>query len=138
MGTGELFDLPCGLVVPAIGYRSQPLDGVPFDEPRSIAANADGRVAAGLYAVGWIKRGPTGTIASNRQDGIDAAGQIVADLGDGGKPGGPALERLLAERGVRAVSYEEWQRIAAAEVAAAPEGAPRRKFVTVEEMLAAL
>jgi ferredoxin--NADP+ reductase len=138
VGTGEFFDLPCGLVVPAIGYRSQPLDGVPFDEARSVAANANGRVAEALYAVGWIRRGPTGTIASNRQDGIDAATQIVGDLSQGDKPGRPALERLLAERGVRAVSYPEWQRIAAAEVAAAPEGAPRRKFVTVEDMLAAL
>ena len=125
-------------MVAAIGYRSRPLDGVPFDEARGIADNDDGRIAEGLYAVGWIKRGPTGTIASNRHDGVAAAEQIVADMKTGGKPGRPALERLLDERGVRPVSYTEWQRIEAAEVAAAPEGAPRCKFVTVEKMLAAL
>ena len=138
VGTGEFHELPCGLVVAAIGYRSRPLEGVPFDEARGIADNDDGRIAEGLYAVGWIKRGPTGTIASNRHDGVAAAEQIVADMKPGGKPGRPALERLLGERGVRPVSYTEWQRIEAAEVAAAPEGAPRCKFVTVEEMLAAL
>jgi ferredoxin--NADP+ reductase len=137
-GTGEFFDLPCGLVVAAIGYRSQPLDGVPFDERNGIAINDDGRVAEGLYAVGWVKRGPTGTIATNRHDGVAAAEQIVADIADGAKPGRSALEKLLSERGIRCVGYADWQRIEAAEVAAAPEAAPRRKFVTVDEMLAVL
>jgi ferredoxin--NADP+ reductase len=124
--------------VAAIGYRSQPLDGVPFDERNGIAINDDGRVAEGLYAVGWVKRGPTGTIATNRHDGVAAAEQIVADIADGAKPGRSALEKLLSERGIRCVGYADWQRIEAAEVAAAPEAAPRRKFVTVEEMLAVL
>ena len=138
VGTGEIFELDCGVVVPSIGYRSVPVEGAPFDDDACIVPNDDGRVADGLYAVGWIKRGPSGIIASNRPDGVTAAAHIRADLGAGGKPGREALESLLGERKVRVVSYAEWQKIEAAEVAAAPSPAPRRKFVTVAEMLAVL
>ena len=136
--TGEYFEINCGLVVPSIGYRSVPVDGAPFDDEACIVPNDDGRVADGLYAVGWIKRGPTGVIASNRPDGVAAAAHIRADLGPGGKPGREALETLLAERNVRVVSYADWQKIDAAEVAAATPPAPRRKLVTLANMLAAL
>ena len=72
----------------------------------------------------WIKRGPTGVIASNRPDGVAAAAHIRADLGAGGKPGREALATLLAKRQVRVVSYANWQKIEAAEVAAATPPAP--------------
>lgn len=139
-GTGETFDVSCGLVVAAIGYRSDPIDGAPYDEDRGIIPNDDGRVDDGLYAVGWIKRGPTGVISSNRPDGVTTAEHICADFADGGtKPGRAALGPLLAERGVKVVSFADWQRIDAAERAAADgTDAPRRKFVTVDEMLAVL
>ncbi|MDP6884747.1 MAG: ferredoxin-NADP reductase, partial [Rhodospirillales bacterium] len=138
VGTGDYFEIDCGLVVPSIGYRSVAVEGAPFDERACIVPNDDGRVAEGLYAVGWIKRGPSGVIASNRPDGVAVAAHIRADLGAGAKPGREALEKLLAERQVRVVSYADWQKIDAAEVAAATPPAPRRKFVTLKDMLAVL
>ncbi len=139
VGLGEFFDIPCGLVVAAIGYTSEPLADTPFDERGGIVRNEDGRVEDGLYAVGWIKRGPSGVIGTNKPDGKLAAEQIIADHGAGaGKDGRAGLENLLAERGIRAVSFAEWQKIEAAEITNAREGAPRKKFVTVDEMLAAI
>ena len=138
VGTGETFDIDCGLVVAAIGYYSIPVEGVPFDNDRGIVVHQDGRVGDGVYAVGWIKRGPTGVIGTNKPDGETAARQILEDAGDDAKPGREALSALLSERGVRVVNYADWQKIDAAEMAAASGEAPRRKFVTVPEMLAAL
>jgi len=137
IGTGDFFEIPCGGVISAIGYRSEPIEGAPFDDKRGIVPNKAGRVAEGLYAVGWIKRGPTGTIATNRPDGKLAAEQIFADC-TGTKPGRAAFEALLSKKGIRAVSYPEWQKIEAAEEMAATPPAPRKKFASVEEMLAVL
>jgi len=139
-GTGETFDVACGLVIPAIGYRADPIDGAPFDETRDIIPNDNGRVDAGLYAVGWIKRGPTGVISSNRPDGEIVAQYIAEDFGStgSGKSGRQGLEGLLNARQVRWVSFEDWRRIDAMEIANADGEAPRRKFVTVKEMLDAL
>jgi NADPH-dependent glutamate synthase beta subunit-like oxidoreductase len=138
VGTGELFDIPCGLCIAAIGYMSKPVPGAPFDQRRAIVPNKDGRVEPGLYAVGWIKRGPSGVISTNKTDGKTAAAQIREDIKDGSKPGREALLKLLAERHARIVSYADWQRIEKAEIAAAKAPAPRRKFDTVAEMLAVL
>ena len=138
VGTGAFFDVECGLVVAAIGYYSIPIEGVPFDSDNGIVVHRDGRVGDGVYAVGWIKRGPTGVIGTNKPDGDTAAQQILEDVTDGTKPGRDALTALLGERGVRVVNYADWQNIEQAEIAAASGEAPRRKFVTVPEMLAAL
>lgn len=140
VGTGVLFDIPCGLVVAAIGYRSDPIDGAPFDAARGVIPNDDGRVDDGLYAVGWIKRGPTGVISSNRPDGVAVAEYICTDFkGAGNKPGRARLAPLLEKRGVRVVTFEDWKKIDAAEEARS-DGTdhPRQKFVTVEDMLNAL
>jgi ferredoxin--NADP+ reductase len=138
IGTGEFEDIDCGLVVAAIGYRASRIEGVPFDPERGLIPNDDGRIAPGLYAVGWAKRGPTGVIATNRPDGAACAEQIGVDFPCGIKPGRTALERMLTKRNVRTVSYDDWQRIDAAEVASATGCAPRRKFSTLREMLAVL
>lgn len=138
VGSGEFFDIDCGLVVAAIGYLSRAVDGAPFDARNGIVPNTDGRVEPGLYAVGWIKRGPVGVISTNKGDGKTAAAQILEDVKGGGKPGGAALDRLLEERQVRIIRYSDWQKIEAAEVKAATPPAPRRKFPTVAEMLAVL
>jgi len=138
VGTGEFFDIECGLVIPAIGYFSEPFPGVPFNEDWGIVEHEEGRVGDGVYAVGWIKRGPTGVIGSNKPDGDTAATQILEDVGDGTKPGREALDALLSERNVRVVTYQDWQAINDAEIANAKPGAPRRKFVTVDAMVAAL
>ncbi len=138
VGTGEFFEVACGLVIAAIGYHAEPLDGMPFDEVRGISVNSEGRVADGVYAVGWIKRGPTGVIGTNKPDGELAAEYIRADFPRGAKPGREEFESLLRERGVRWVTYPEWRIIDQAEIANARPGAPRRKFLTVEEMLAVI
>ena len=145
VGTGETFEIPCGVVVFAVGYRMDSLDGVPSAERAGTFESRDGRVADGLYVVGWAKRGPSGVIGTNKGDGDLAAEQIRSDITQGReagtqgrKAGRAALESLLTERQLRWVSFADWQRIDAAEAAAAPEGAPRRKLVRIADMLAVL
>ncbi|MEQ8195108.1 MAG: FAD-dependent oxidoreductase [Rhodospirillales bacterium] len=138
VGTGEFFEAPCGLIVAAIGYRAVPVEGAPFDERRCVVPNEAGRVEPGLYVAGWIKRGPTGVIATNRPDGEEAAEHILNDFPDGAKAGRAAFEKLLAERKVRAVTYADWEIIEKAENETATPPAPRRKIDTIEAMLAAL
>ncbi len=138
IGTGETYDIPCGIVIPAIGYQGQPLDGVPFDERNGVIQNDEGRVSEGVYAVGWIRRGPTGVIGTNKHDGDAASRQIQEDCTDGGKAGRAGLKDLLTENSVRWVDYSDWQKIDEAEKSAAAEGAPRRKLTRIPEMLAAL
>ena len=138
VGTGETYDIPCGIVIPAIGYQGQPLEGVPFDDWNGVIKNDEGRVSDGLYAVGWIRRGPTGVIGTNKHDGDRAAEQIQKDCSDGGKAGHAGLTALLGDKGVRWADYAGWQQIDEAEKSAAPEGAPRRKLTQISEMLAVL
>ena len=138
VGTGETYSIPAGLVVSCIGYQTPRIEGVPYDAKLGRFANEEGRIAPGLYAVGWARRGPTGTIGTNRPDGFLIADHLAADLPeDSGKPGRAGLDALLAERGVDVVTFRDWQEIEKAEVANAREGAPREKFTAVEAMLAA-
>ncbi len=137
-GTGETFELACGMVVAAIGYRSHPIPGVPFDQDQGRVKSDDGRVEPGLYAVGWVKRGPSGVIGTNKPDGKRAAEQILDDIPQGAKPGRTALEALLSQRKMRWVTWEDWQKIDAAEVGGASNAAPRRKFTSISDMLAVL
>lgn len=138
IGTGEHYPVPAELVVSAIGYRTPPLAGVPYDEALGRFANVDGRVGPGLYAVGWARRGPTGTIGTNRPDGFAIVEAIAADLpAPGDKPGRAGLEQVLAAGGVTFVTFRDWQKIEAAEKARAREGAPRGKFVSMDALLAA-
>jgi ferredoxin--NADP+ reductase len=103
------------------------------------SVNENGRIEKGLYAVGWIKRGPSGVIGSNKPDGEAAAQHIAKDCGEGtDRPGRAALESALEAKGHRWVTFDDWKKIEAAEEAAAPSGAPRRKFVRVDDMLRVL
>lgn len=136
-GTGEERVIPCGMIVPCIGYRTNPIPGVPYDAELGRFANVDGVIAPGLYCVGWSQRGPTGTIGTNRPDGFAIAERIAADPPPGGKIGGDGLDRLIAERDLYAVTFRDWQKIDAAEIARARLGAPREKFVHRSAMLAA-
>jgi len=135
VGTGETGAIPCGMVVPCIGYRTNPIPGVPYDAASGRFANVDGRIAPGLYCVGWARRGPTGTIGTNRPDGFMIAEAIAADAPAGERDGPAGLDRLVAARDLYVVTYRDWQKIDAAEVARARAGAPREKFVRVPEML---
>jgi len=137
--TGETYVVPASLVVSCIGYKTPPIEGVPYEHGRGRFANSDGRILPSLYCVGWARRGPTGTIGTNRPDGYAVVELIAADMAEsGGKAGPPGLDRLLSARGVKSVTFRDWQRIEAAEAARARTGAPREKFVTVEEMIAAV
>lgn len=136
--TGQTFDIPCGLVVSAIGYRAMPLDGVPIDPRSGTVSNRDGRIALGLYAVGWLKRGPVGVIGSSKPDADAVVEFIRADCPAPRNQGRNALRKILRMRGVRPVSFADWKRIEAAEIANAAAPAPRRKFVTVPDMMAVL
>jgi len=140
-GTGETYAVPCSLVVSCIGYATPAIPGVPYDDRLGRFPNDGGRIADRLYAVGWARRGPTGTIGTNRPDGYEVAEQIAALFsaqGEGsGRRGGAGLDALLALRGCDPVPFDDWQKIEAAEVAAAREGAPREKLVRVGDMLKA-
>ena len=137
VGTGETYAVECGLVVSCIGYHTPRIEGVPFDDKLGRFANADGVIGDGVYAVGWARRGPTGTIGTNKPDGAQAAEQIAAGPGDSGKAGGEGLDALLESRSVDVVSFSDWQKIEAAENARAREGSPREKFTSVVELLEA-
>jgi ferredoxin--NADP+ reductase len=138
VGTGETYAIPCGMVAAAIGYKTIPIPGVPYDDKLGRFANEEGKIAPGLYAVGWARRGPTGTIGTNRPDGFMIAERIAADQPEpAGKQGRSGLDALLESRGVDAVTFRDWQRIDTAEIARARSGAPREKFVAIADMLGA-
>lgn len=148
-GTGERFELPCGLLFRSIGYKGIAMPGLPFDAKRGVFPTRDGRIVddagaviPGLYASGWIKRGPTGIIGTNRADSVATVNALLADLSQldtGPKPGAEALSGLLAAGDRRVVSYADWLVIDQAEVErGAAKGKPRAKFTRVEEMLGVL
>ncbi|MGD8327135.1 MAG: FAD-dependent oxidoreductase [Sphingomonadales bacterium] len=137
-GTGDYFDIECGLVVPCIGYRTIPIPGVPYDNDRGRFQNEDGVIEDGLYCTGWARRGPSGTIGTNRPDAFEIAEQIASNIKDGGKAGRAGLDTLVKERDLWAVTFRDWKRIEEAEAHAAKGTAPRAKFASREELLAAL
>ncbi len=136
--TGETFDIPCQMVVTCIGSRAEAIEEVPFDEKRGIVSHEDGRLAPGVYAAGWLKRGATGTIGTNRLDSYAVTDRLIAEFSGPAKPGPEAFDALAAERGIRTVSFEDWIVIKGLEEGAATDPSPRRKFVTVDDMLAGL
>jgi NADPH-dependent glutamate synthase beta subunit-like oxidoreductase len=138
VGTGETYAIPASMVVACIGYQTPPIEGVPYEHGRGRFANDEGRILPGLYCVGWARRGPTGTIGTNKPDGFAIVDLIAADIGTGqGKEGRPGLDALLDKRAVQVVKFSDWKKIEEAENARARDGAPREKFVTVEDMIRA-
>jgi ferredoxin--NADP+ reductase len=149
--TGEREEIECGLVLRSVGYTGIPIEGIPFDERRGTILNRGGRVLdshdaghrLGHFAAGWIKRGPSGVIGTNKKDAQETVDHLVEDVEAGmvlapEAPDPAAVESLLAEREVRFISFPAWQAIDQAEVARGePHGRPRVKFCSVEEMLEA-
>lgn len=138
--TDEHEHLEAGLVLRSIGYRGEPVRGLPFDTERGIVPNERGRVVPGRYVAGWIKRGPRGFIGTNRSCAQETVLSIIDDLDAGratpprGRPDG--LDRLLRERGVTPVDRTGWRRIDIAERArGALRGAPRAKVVDTHELM---
>ncbi|XP_039715234.1 NADPH:adrenodoxin oxidoreductase, mitochondrial isoform X1 [Pteropus medius] len=142
--TGDTEDLPCGLVLSSVGYKSRPIDpSVPFDPKLGIIPNVEGRVVdvPGLYCSGWVKRGPTGVIATTMTDSFHTSQTLLQDLKAGLLPSGPrpgysAVEALLRSRGVRPVSFSDWEKLDAEEVSRGQgAGKPREKLLDPQEML---
>ncbi|XP_071763934.2 NADPH:adrenodoxin oxidoreductase, mitochondrial [Centroberyx gerrardi] len=143
--TGEVEDVTCGLVISSIGYKSLPIDpSVPFDSRRAIVPNTMGRVqqATGLYCSGWLKTGPTGVIATTMNNSFDTARTLLEDIDSGTldvsatKPGSQGVSALLEERGVKPVTFSDWEKIDKEETRRGEAmGKPREKLLVVEEML---
>jgi len=141
--TGERETVATGLVLRAVGYRGLPIDGLSFDERRGVIPNEQGKVvgAEREYVVGWIKRGPTGIIGTNKKDSVETVNRLLADLESGALrqhpvDGSAGIEDWLAERQPDLVTEQGWQLIDAAERAAGePHGRPRVKLCSTEEML---
>ncbi|GAO03791.1 FAD-dependent oxidoreductase [Anaeromyxobacter sp. PSR-1] len=149
-GTGETEVLEVGLVLPAVGYAAERIEGVPFDEKARVIANEDGRVVdpvlrkplPGEYVVGWARSGPQGLIGEHRRASAHVVAHMVADaagLEARALPPRHAIDDVLRARGVRPVSFVDWARLDEVEVArGARRGAPRDKLVDVAAMLAIL
>ena len=144
-GTGETETLACGLVFRSVGYRGIAIPGVPFDEKRGVFPNVQGRILEGgspipgLYAAGWIKRGPSGIIGTNKPDSAETIKALLDDMPS--LPPCPRRDsldvaRLLRDRGVRVVTYADWPAIDAEEIARGQQaGKPREKFTRLEDFL---
>jgi len=140
-GTGETYSVPASLVISSIGYSTPPLEDVPYDERGGKFLNQDGKISERLYCVGWARRGPTGTIGTNRPDGQEVAARIEAEMPPGGESdrrGADGLKALLASRGVLPTDYDDWRKIEASEASRARPGSPREKFVRVGDWLKAI
>ena len=151
-GAGEFETLEIGMIMRSIGYRGDPLPGVPFHERWGVISNHEGRVTVygtdeivpREYCAGWIKRGPSGIIGTNKPDSVATVRLMLADLptldpATAADTRPEAVTALLQQRGVRYVTWDEWQMIDAAETEAGQRlGRPRRKFVTVSAMLQAI
>ena len=140
-GTGETYEIPASLIISAIGYSSAPIEGVPYDDRGGRFLNEGGRIADRLYAVGWARRGPSGTIGTNRPDGYEVADQVVAAMAPGSasdRTGAEGLKALLTSRGVIPTDYDDWRKIEETETANARPGSPREKFVRHEHWLSTI
>jgi ferredoxin--NADP+ reductase len=141
--TGEREVVATGLVLRAVGYRGLPIAGLPFDDRRGVIPNERGKVTGSEreYVVGWIKRGPTGIIGTNRKDAVETVNRLLAELAEGtlrrhDRDGSIDVERWLSERHPRLVTEQAWRLIDAAERAAGEAaGRPRVKLCTLEDLL---
>jgi ferredoxin--NADP+ reductase len=139
-GGGEALDLTCGLVVRAVGYRSEPIAGLPFDLERAVVPNDEGRVTdidggviAGAYVTGWVKRGPTGALGTNRRCARATVSSLLDDFGSG-RLTGPQVNDDIAERFPSSVNFDDWRRLDSHEKSTGrASGRTRLKTVTRSE-----
>ncbi len=148
-GTGRTMELECGLLFRSIGYNGVPVPGVPFNDRWGTIPNRAGRITSeqegavlpGLYTAGWIKRGPSGIIGTNRACAVESVNALLEDVDQlvaEDKPGRNGLYAILERNGVQHINFAQWEKIDAAEIAAgSPKGKPREKFTYYNEMLAA-
>src|SRR6185437_8162652 len=150
--TGEQEDLEVGMVFRSVGYRGVALPGVPFQDRWGVILNERGRVldpesgtpVTGEYVAGWIKRGPTGVIGTNKPDSAETVACMLEDAEAGRTfpaeyAGADIVDVVLQPRQVRYDTFDDWLRLDALEAErGAALGRPRVKFTSVEEMLAAM
>jgi NADPH-dependent glutamate synthase beta subunit-like oxidoreductase len=134
--TGERRTIPAGMVVKAIGYSVTPIEGIATRPGAASYPNEGGRIDEGLWAVGWAKRGPSGVVATNRGDAIEAMEKLLAELRPKAPKGGARakLDALLAERGVRPTGFVDWEKIEKVEAERAGATAPRCKVTSWAEL----
>jgi ferredoxin--NADP+ reductase len=147
VGTGELREVPIQAIYRAVGYFGSPLPGVPFDKKHGVIPNREGQVLSkdsnqrvnGVYATGWIKRGPVGLIGHTKSDAMETVRHLINDQGTWWQPSDPseeAIPELLASRGVRWTDLEGWHRLDEHEMAlGAPRERVRIKVVPRDEMV---
>ena len=152
--TGETTDWKVGAVYSAVGYRSDALPGIPFDNVKNVISNVGGRVIesdntedeaaeaiTGLYTTGWVRRGPVGLIGNTKGDANEAVANLLADAAEGkkfnpSKPELSAINELLESKGIDYLDWEGWHKLDAAERAAGEaEGRERKKYVEWDEMV---
>jgi ferredoxin--NADP+ reductase len=139
VGTGEFETLPVGMVLRSVGYQSVPLPGVPFSEASMTVPNEAGRVRDREYVAGWLKRGPTGVIGTNKSDAAETVRTLLADLAGREHARAASVDDLLAARGVSPVTYQDWLAIEAAEadLARSLGRGERVKLTGIEAMMRA-
>ncbi|MGB8887892.1 MAG: FAD-dependent oxidoreductase [Candidatus Korobacteraceae bacterium] len=130
---GEITELPAQLAVTCIGYESRACGAAPL--LHGVFTNEEGKIADRLYVVGWAKRGPSGTIPTNRVEAQQVAQKMAQEVADGDRSGGQGLRQILDARHAAWVDYTGWHRIDEAELARAGAGRCREKFSTIAEML---
>ncbi|KAI9230598.1 MAG: hypothetical protein DHS80DRAFT_26560 [Piptocephalis tieghemiana] len=145
VATGESMSLATGLVVRSIGYKSVAIPGVPFDEGRSIVPNSEGRIVPGLYVAGWLKRGPTGTIATTLMDANETADAVLEDLAQASAVTGSSpplapkrngnIEEVLRNNKVDWVGKEGWERIEVEERRVGESKSKEREKITDPSMM---
>ncbi len=148
IGTGVREEFKCGIFFRSVGYRGIPLKGLPFHDQAGVIPNIGGRVSdaehifMGLYAVGWIKRGPTGIIGTNKPDSEETIKNLLEDVDKllpCQIPDTNVLLEYLREKEIKVISFTDWKKIDAAELERGKKyGKPREKYITVEGMLTAL
>ncbi|XP_047044865.1 NADPH:adrenodoxin oxidoreductase, mitochondrial-like isoform X2 [Lolium rigidum] len=154
VGTGEFEDLKCGLVLKSIGYKSLPIEGLPFDKYRGVVPNLRGRILSnesetatvepGLYVVGWLKRGPTGIVATNLHCAEETVASILEDekkgvlvaSSDSKRQGRKGLLEILEQKNTRYVPFHDWEKIDSKEKTSGQlKNKPREKITAWDELL---
>jgi ferredoxin--NADP+ reductase len=148
VATENVEDLACGLVFRSIGYKGVAISGIPFDPVRGVIPNTAGRIHAdgaalpGLFVTGWLKRGPSGIIGTNRADSLETVGALLEDLSKTTPThalGLSAILPMIERRSGRVVSLSDWRAIDGAEIERGSKvGKPREKFTRLDEMISVL
>ena len=131
--TGEITEIDCGLVITAIGYKPKDIPGLKISD--GIVENKNGKIDTGFYAVGWIRRGPSGVIGTNKADGELVADLISKEFKTQNKDGRKSMIKIIKSKNLIATSFEDWEKIDSYEKKNAIDLAPRKKILSIKEML---